>query len=100
MSSPVAQPTRRLEPDQVAEMLDTLADADWQVAHVLDRIASSHSPVSRGTVNALERLLTTLRPAADVRAGLAHVDRGVLAAAIRLRREQHDELRVVGGERQ
>lgn len=100
MSSPAAQATRRLEPEQVAEMLDTLAAADRQVAHVLDRIATSRSPVGRGTVTALERLLTTLRPAADVRDGLAHVDRQVLAVAIRLRREQHDGLRVVGGELQ
>lgn len=99
MSSPLAQPTPRLEPEQVAEMLDTLAAADQQVANVLDRIATSRSPVSRSTVAALERLLATLRPAADVRDGLACVDRKVLSAAIRLRRERSDGLRVVGCER-
>jgi hypothetical protein len=95
MSSPAAQPTPRPEPEQVVEMLDTLAIADRQVAQVLDRISTSRSPVSRSTVTALERLLTTLRPAADVRAKLASVDRRVLADAIRLRRERHDGLRII-----
>jgi hypothetical protein len=100
MSSPAPQPSPRPDPEQVVEMLDTLALADRQVAQVLDRISTSRSPVSRSTVAALERLLTTLRPAADVRARLASVDRRVLAAAIRLRRERRDGLRIVGGELQ
>ena len=100
MSSPAPQPSARPDPEQVVEMLDTLALADRQVAQVLDRISTSRSPVSRSTVAALERLLTTLRPAADVRARLAIVDRRVLAAAIRLRRERRDGLRIVGGELQ
>ncbi len=100
MSSPAPQPSPRPDPEQVVEMLDTLALADRQVAQVLDRISTSRSPVSRSTVAALERLLTTLRPAADVRARLAIVDRRVLAAAIRLRRERRDGLRIVGGELQ
>jgi hypothetical protein len=99
MSSPAAEP-RPLEPRQVADMLDSLAVADQQVAHVLDRISASRSPVSRATVTALERLLATLRPAADVRARLAGTDQRVLAAGIRLRRERCDGLRLVGGEMQ
>lgn len=97
MSRPAADPAR-LEPYQVADMLDTLAVADRQVAQVLDRISASRSPVSRATVTALERLLATLRPAADLRIRLAGVDRGVLAAGIRLRRERRDGLRLVTGE--
>ncbi len=110
MSSPAAEPSpltpqypltqhptsRQLGPRQVADMLDTLATADRQVAEVLDRISASRSPVSRATVTALERLLATLRPAADVRARLTGVDHRVLAAGIRLRRERHDALRLVG----
>ncbi len=94
MSNPAAEPTD-LEPQQVADMLDTLAVADRHVAQVLDRISTSKAPVSRATVTALERLLATLRPAADVRARLTGVDRRVLAAGIRLRRERHDRLRLV-----
>jgi hypothetical protein len=78
-------------------MLETLAAADRQLADVLDSIASSRTRVSRSTVAALERVLATLRPAADVRAQLVDVDRRVLAAAIRLRRDHHDRLRVIGG---
>ena len=99
MSSPAAEPSP-LEPRQVADMLDTLAVTDQQVAQVLDRISTSRSPVSRATVTALERLLATLRPAADVRARLAGADRRVLAAGIRLRRERRDGLRLVCGEMQ
>jgi hypothetical protein len=97
MSSPATQPAP-LEPAQVADMLDTLAVADQQIARVLDRISASRSPVSGATVTALERLLATLRPAAEVRARLAGADRRVLAAGIRLRRERRDGLRAVGGE--
>ncbi len=97
MSRPAADPSP-LEPHQVADMLDTLAVADQQVAQVLDRISASRSPVSRATVTALERLLATLRPAADVRSRLAGIDLQVLAAGIRLRRERHDGLRLVTGE--
>jgi hypothetical protein len=99
MSSPAAEPSP-LEPQQVADMLDTLAVADQEVAQVLDRISASRSPVSRATVTALERLLATLRPAADVRARLAGVDHRVLAAGISLRRERRDQLRLVRGELQ
>ena len=99
MTCPAADPNP-LEPHQVADMLDTLAVADQQVAQVLDRITASRSPVSRATVTALERLLATLRPAADVRIRLASVDRRILAAGIRLRRERHDGLRLVTGELQ
>jgi hypothetical protein len=95
MSSSAAEPSP-LAPQQVADMLDTLAAADQQVAQILDRISASRSPVSRATVNALERLLATLRPAADVRARLTGVDRRVLDAGIRLRRERHDALRPLG----
>lgn len=97
MSSPAAK-RNPLEPQEVADMLDTLAVADLKVAQVLDQISTSRSPVSRATVTALERLLATLRPAADVRLRLAGVDRRVLAAGIRLRREQRDGLRLVSGE--
>ena len=96
-SHPAAAP---LEPQQVADMLDTVAAADQQVAHVLNRISTSRSPVSRATVTALERLLATLRPATDVRARLNGVDRRVLAAGIRVRRERHDGLHLVTGESQ
>ena len=78
-------------------MLDTLAAADEQVAAVLNGISTSRSPVSRASVRALERLLTTLRPAAEVRTRLARVDRGVLAAALRVRRERGDTLHLVSG---
>lgn len=98
MSSPAsAHPSPPPGPREVADMLDTLAAADLQLAQELDRIASSRSPVSGTTVAALERLLATLRPAADVRSRLAVVDRRVLGAAIRLRRQRYDLLRVVGG---
>lgn len=103
MSSPATKPTvepNPLEPQEVADMLDTLAAADQQVAQVLDRISTSRSPVSRATITALERLLATLRPATDVRARLVSADRRVLAAGIRLRRERRDGLRLVGGELQ
>lgn len=95
MSNSAAEPTT-LEPQQVADMLDTLAVADRQVAQVLDRIFTSRSPVSRATVTALERLLATLRPAADVRARLTGVDRAVLATGIRLRRERHEDIARTG----
>ena len=95
MSSPATEPSP-LAPQQVADMLDTLAAADQRLAEVLDRISASRSPVRGATVSALERLLATLRPAADVRARLAGLDRRVLAAGIRLRRERHDGLRLVG----
>ncbi|SOD72937.1 hypothetical protein SAMN05892883_2250 [Jatrophihabitans sp. GAS493] len=97
MSTPIPASTPvHLRPAAVAGMLDTLAAADRELAGELDRIASSRSPVSTVTVAALERLLTTLRPAAEVRSRLAGVDPGVLAAAIRLRRERRD-LRVLPG---
>jgi hypothetical protein len=99
MSRRAADPAP-LEPHQVADMLDTLAVADQQVAQVLDRISTSRSPVSRATVTALERLLATLRPAADVRSRLAGVDGAVLAAGVRLRRERRDGLWLVTGELQ
>lgn len=99
MSSPAAKPNP-LEPQEVADMLDTLAAADLKVAQVLDQISTSRSPVSRATVTALERLLATLRPAADVRLRLVGVDRAVLAAGLRLRREQRDGLHLVSGELQ
>lgn len=83
-------------PAAVADMLETLAAADRELADELDRIASSRSPVSEATVTALERLLATLRPAAEVRARLAGVDGNVLAAAIRMRRERRG-LRVIPG---
>lgn len=102
-SAPAAQPTCRLSgrsaersAREVAAMLDTLAAADQQLADALDSISSSRVRVSSGTVTALERVLATLRPAAEVRAQLRAVDRRVLAAAIRLRRVCHDpHLRVV-----
>lgn len=97
MSSSTAEHSP-LEPHQVADMLDTLAAADQQIAEVLDRISTSRSPVSRTTVTALERLLTTLRPAADVRSRLAGIDRGMLAAGMRLRRERREGLQLVAGE--
>ncbi len=99
MSSPVAQPSP-LEPKEVADMLDALAAADLKVAQVLDQISTSRSPVSRATVTALEWLLATLRPAADVRMRLTGVDRRVLAAGVRLRREQRDGLSLISGELQ
>ena len=94
MSDPAAEPTD-LEPQQVADMLDTLAVADRHVAQVLDRISTCRSPVSRATVTSLERLLATLRPATDVRARLTGVDLRVLAAGIRLRRERDYGVRLV-----
>lgn len=98
MSSPAsAHPSQPPGPHEVGDMLDTLAAADLQLAQELDRIALSRSPMSRTTVAALERLLASLRPAADVRSQLAAVDRRVLGAAIRLRRQRYDQLRVVGG---
>ena len=81
----------RLGPQEVASMLDTLAAADRHLADALDAIAGSRARVSRSTVTALERLLATLRPAADVRTQLLGVDRRVLASAIRLRRDRHDD---------
>jgi len=101
MSTPASAQHRppALGPRTVADMLDTLAEADLQLATELDRIVSSRSPVSAATVTALERLLTTLRPAAEVRAQLAGVDRSVLAAAVRLRRRQRDCLHVIGAAR-
>ena len=96
-SAATAQPVPRLGPQEVSSMLDTLAAADRQLADALDDIVSSRIRVSRATVAALERVLATLRPAADVRAQLARVDRRVLAAAIRLRRDRYDRLRVVDG---
>lgn len=97
MSTPVtANVGPGLGPPEVADMLDTLAAADRQLADELDRIATSRSPVSQATVIALERLLATLRPAAEVRAQLARVERGVLARAIQLRRDRHERLRLVG----
>lgn len=96
-SAAAAEPTHRPGPQEVAAMLDTLAAADRQLADALDSITASRARVSRSTVAALERVLATLRPAADLRAQLVGVDRRVLAAAIRLRREQHARLRVIGG---
>lgn len=96
-SHPAAVPNP-LQPQQVADMLDTLAAADQQVADALNVISTSRSPVNRATVTALERLLATLRPATDVRARLSGVDRRVLAAGIRVRRERHDGLHLVAAE--
>ena len=98
-SQPAAVPNP-LQPQQVADMLDTLAAADQQVAAVLNGISTSRSPVSRATVTALERLLATLRSATDVRARLSGVDRRVLAAGIRVRRERRKGLHLVTGESQ
>lgn len=88
------QPVPRPGPHEVAIMLDTLAAADCQLADALDGIVSSRARVSRATVAALEGVLAMLRPAADVREELAHVDGQVVAAAIRLRR---DRWRVIDG---
>lgn len=91
-TSAAPQRVSRPGPHEVAIMLDTLAAADSQLADALDGIVSSRARLSRATVAALERVLATLRPAADVRAELANVDEQVVAAAIRLRR---DRLRVI-----
>ena len=87
---PVPRPSPRPRPLAVAGMLDTLAAADRQLADALDGIVLSQARVSRATVSALEQVLATVRPAVDVRTQLARVDRQVLAAAIRLRRERRD----------
>lgn len=86
-----------LGPAAVADILDTLAAADRQVAAELDRIATFRSPVSHTMVAALERLLATLRPAADLRAELVGVDHRVLAAAIGLRSTRRGRRAVPGG---
>ena len=93
-SAAAARPVRRPGPQEVAIMLDTLAAADCQLADALDEIGSSRARVSRATIAALERVLATLRPAADVRAELARVDGQVVSAAIRLRRGR---VRVING---
>jgi hypothetical protein len=77
-------------------MLDSLAAADREVAQELDRLACSATPISSGTVAALERLLLTVRPAAAIRTALAAVDRRILAAAIGLRRDRRDAAGVPG----
>lgn len=87
-------PSRPVGPREVADMLDTLAAADREVAAIVDELCGSRSPISRATVTSLERLLAMLRPAADLRARLAGVDGSMLAAGIRLHRRrrehQHD----------
>lgn len=97
-SPPAGGRAAQLEPTDIADMLDTLAAADRELAAELDRIASARSPVNSATVTALERLLATLRPAAAVRDRLAGVDSAVLAAAIRIRGTRR-ELRVIHGGR-
>jgi len=96
-SSASAQPSPPLGLREVGDMLEILAAADLQLAHELDRIGASRSPVSAATVAALERLLMTLRPAAGVREQLSRVDLRVLAAAVRLRRHHREDLYSIGG---
>lgn len=90
MNRTPAEPASATDPGEVADMLDRLAAADRHVSAELDRLAGTPTPISPGTVAALERLLLTIRPAAALRTALGAVDRRILAAAIGLRRARQD----------
>ena len=96
MTSPAHRPVRPTA-EQVAAMLDQLAAADADVADTLDRLLGRRCRVDSTTVQMLERLLSSVRPAAGVRQALAQVDRDVLAAGIRWRVARQERLRLVGG---
>lgn len=94
-SVPVADPTDRTahasrtaapEPtaEQVADLLEAVADANGWMAIELDGILSSRAAVSQATVDRFSRLAEQLRPGASARARLSKLDPDLLLAATSL----------------
>jgi hypothetical protein len=69
-----------LTADDVADLLESVANAGGRLAAELDQIAACRAAVSQATVARLESLIVRLRPAAAMRAQLAVMDIELLMA--------------------
>lgn len=67
--------------EQVADLLEAVADANGWMAIELDGTLSSRAAVSQATVDRFSRLAEQLRPGASARARLSNLDPGLLLAA-------------------
>lgn len=70
--------------EQVADLLEAVADANGWMAIELDGILSSRATVSQATVDRFSRLAEQLRPGASARARLSNLDPDLLLAATSL----------------
>ena len=70
--------------EQVADLLEAVADANGWMAIELDGILSSRATVSQATVDRFSRLAEQLRPGASARARLSKLDPDLLLAATSL----------------
>jgi hypothetical protein len=70
--------------EQVADLLEAVADANGWMAIELDGILSSRAAVSQATVDRFSRLAEQLRPGASARARLSNLDPDLLLAATSL----------------
>ena len=70
--------------EQVADLLEAVADANGWMAIELDGILSSRATVSQATVDRFGRLAEQLRPGASARARLSNLDPDLLLAATSL----------------
>ena len=67
--------------EQVADLLEAVADANGWMAIELDGTLSSRAAVSQATVDRFSRLAEQLRPGASARARLSNLDPDLLLAA-------------------
>gem|GEM_PF-5231954 len=70
--------------EQVADLLEAVADANGWMAIELDGILSARTTVSQATVDRFSRLAEQLRPGASARARLSNLDPDLLLAATSL----------------
>lgn len=70
--------------EQVADLLEAVADANGWMAIELDGILSARATVSQATVDRFSRLAEQLRPGASARARLSNLDPDLLLAATSL----------------
>ena len=70
--------------EQVADLLEAVADANGWMAAELDGILRSRAAVSQATVDRFSRLAEQLRPGASARARLSNLDPDLLLRATSL----------------
>ena len=70
--------------EQVADLLEAVADANGSMAIESGGILSSRAAVSQATVDRFSRLAEQLRPGASARARLSNLNPGLLLAATSL----------------
>jgi hypothetical protein len=66
--------------NEVADLLDAVADASRRVAAEVDRLAVSDIPISQATVDRLARLAEQVRPGARARVRLSQLEPALLLA--------------------